>query len=235
VRASSKGFTLLEMLISISLMALLMTALLVGLRVAGRAWQRGEAKLREVHVEEERDAFLATQISSLVPYVVTSRNPDIQGNIVVLEATASCLRFVTSYDSHYRNQAGLVLAEYAIVATSPGPLGLALRESAITDDQALPGRLIERITQDQESGKAIEIYRPFSMKESDIKLMTGLDKAGFEYLDLHPTDGGGPTWVSQWESKPDFPYPAAVRLHWRQSGREAERLIPIRAQALPQS
>jgi prepilin-type N-terminal cleavage/methylation domain-containing protein len=234
VRADSKGFTLLEMIISISLMALLMTTLLVGLRVAGRAWQRGEARLREVHVEEERDAFLATQLSSLVPYVVTSRNPDISGKVLILQATRSCLRFVSSYSSRYRNQAGLVLAEYAVVATSSGPLGLALREVPVRDDQALPGQLIERITQDEETGKTTVIYRPFSMKESDIKLMTGLERAGFEYLDLHPKDGSEPTWVSEWESTSDFPYPAAILLRWRKGGREAERLIPIRAQALPQ-
>jgi general secretion pathway protein J len=233
VRADSRGFTLLEMVISISLMALLMVALLVGLRVANRAWQRGEARLRQVHIEGEREAFLTTQISSLVPYAVTSSIPDIPGKATILQATPSCLRFVTRYNSRFRNRAGLVLAEYAVVRTSPGPLGLALREAPVRDEQALLGQLIERVARDEDSGKMIVSYRPFFLKRSDIQLLTGLDRAGFEYLDLHPKDGDGPRWLGQWESTPETPYPAAIRLHWGQSGRETERIIPIRAQALP--
>ena len=233
MRADSKGFTLLEVVISISLMALLMVALLVGVRVANRAWQGGEARLRQVHVEGEREAFLVSQISSLVPYVVTSTDPDIPGKVTILEGTPSCLRFVTRYSSRFRNRAGLVLAEYAVVPTYPGPLGLALREVPVRNEQALPGHLIERIARDEDSGKMVVQYRPFLLERSDIKLLTGLDRAGFEYLDLHPKDGGEPRWLARWEGTPEIPYPAAIRLYWEQGGRETERVIPIRAQALP--
>lgn len=233
MRADSRGFTLLEMVISISLMALLMVALLVGLRVANRAWQGGEVRLRQVHVEGERDAFLTSQISSLVPYAVVSSDPNLPGKVTILEATPSCLRFVTRYSSRFRNREGLVLAEYAVVPTSPGPLGLALREIPVRDEGALPGHIIEKVARDEDSGRMIVSYRPFFLQSSDITLLTGLDRAGFEYLDLHPRDGGEPRWLAQWEGTPDFPYPAAVRLHWDQRGQETERVIPIPAQALP--
>ena len=69
------GFTLFEVLISLTLIGFLMAALLVGLRVANRAWRTGEARLRQVHAEAERNAFVLEQISSLVPYQVTIRRP----------------------------------------------------------------------------------------------------------------------------------------------------------------
>ena len=54
MQATSKGYTLLEMLISISLTGLLMVSLVVAVHVGNKAWQRGEARLLQVHAEEER-------------------------------------------------------------------------------------------------------------------------------------------------------------------------------------
>lgn len=229
----AKGFTLLELLIGITLMATLMTALLVGLRLANRAWQQGEARLRQGHADEERHTFLAEQISSLVPYAVNSNDPNLPGRFVVLQATASILRFVSAYSSRFRNRSGLVLAEYAIVPSSHGT-AILLRESPIRDDDALLRRLVERVTQDPETGETIIRYRPFSMGDTDLKLMTGVQRASFEYLDLHPRGARGPRWLTQWKSNLDTPYPDAIRLRWEQRGRQEEAIIRLRARALPQ-
>lgn len=233
MRADSKGFTLLELLIGMTLMAMLMATLLVGLRLANRAWQQGEARLRQGHAEQERHTFLAQQISSLVPYAVDSIDPNLPGRFLVLQTTATVLRFVTTYSSRMRNRSGLVLAEYAIV---PGPRGTAivLRESPVREGDALLRRLVERVTQDPETGETMIRYRPFSARETDLKLMTGVERASFEYLDLHPKGAREPRWLTQWKSRPDAPWPAAVRLRWEQRGRQEETMIRLRAQALPE-
>ncbi len=231
--SDTKGFTLLELLIGMTLMAMLMAALLVGLRLASRAWQQGEARLRQGHAEEERHTFLAEQISSLIPYAVNSADPNLPGRFLVLQATASILRFVSTYSSRFRNRSGLVFAEYAIVPSSEGA-AIVLRESPIRDDDALLRRLVERITQDPETGETIIRYRPFSTRDTDLKLATGVQRASFEYLDLHPKGTRGPRWLTQWKSKSVTPYPAAIRLRWEQRGRQEETMIHLRAQALPQ-
>ena len=74
------------MLLSLSLIGLLMLALLIGLRVASRAWRTGEARLRQVHAAAERNAFVVQQISSLVPYQVTRTDPDLPETFIVLQA-----------------------------------------------------------------------------------------------------------------------------------------------------
>ncbi len=228
-----KGFTLLELLIGITLTALLMGVLLIGLRVGNRAWQQGEARLRRVQKEEEGTAFLAQQVSSLVPYVVESNDPELPGQWSILEATASRLRFISTHGSHFRNRSGLVLVEYAIVTSSSGTVAVALHETPVRDDAALLRQLIQRIARDPETGKRIIIYRPSSIQETDLRLMTGLHAARFEYLDPHP-QAGGPTWLAQWEGKPEAPFPAAVRLRWEQAGQRDEKIIPVRAQVPPQ-
>jgi prepilin-type N-terminal cleavage/methylation domain-containing protein len=235
VRTGAEGFTLLEMLISISLIAMLMLTLLVGLRVGSRAWQQGEARLRQVHIEEERNAFLMDQVSTLVPYVVTVSDPDWSGTFTVLEARATCLRFVTGYGSAFRSRSGLLLAEYGIVASSRGVVDLALRETPIRDDSTLFRMLVQRVARDSDAGDTVITYQPFSPRTTDLRLMTGLRTARFEYLDLHPPQGQGAVWLPDWKSRPDAPYPDAIRLRWERRNQAGEQFMPIRARFLPQS
>jgi len=228
------GYTLLELLISITLIAFLMLALLIGLRVSNGAWQKGEARLRQDHAEEEKDTLIVRQISSLLPYVVASTDPKFPGRFTVLEATAGCLRFVGTYSSGFRSGSGLELVEYGIVEASRGNAVLALRETPVRDDRALFGQLVRAVTYDPETGEAVISYQPFVLRATDLPLMTGFSAARFEYLDSHPQDGQGPAWLAQWKSTANKPYPAAIRVRWEQGNQAGEKMVPVRARWLPQ-
>jgi prepilin-type N-terminal cleavage/methylation domain-containing protein len=230
-----RGFTLFEVLISITLIGFLMVTLLVGLRVANRAWRTGEARLRRVHADAERNAFVVEQISSLVPYQVTPTDPNLPGTFTILQASATCLRFVTSYSSVFRSRSGLLLAEYGIVEASFGNIEVALRETPVGDNDALLHRLIRDVTTDPETVAQVIDYQPFLVRATDLLLMTGLRVAWFEYLDLHPKKGTGPVWRQNWKSSREAPYPDAIRLRWgRGTQAEEEEVIPVRAKFMPQ-
>lgn len=229
---TAKGFTLLEMLIGITLIGLLMSALVVGIEVANKAWQQGEARLRQVHSEAERSQFMLQQIASLVPYKVASSNPDIPGEIVILEAGATRLRFLSTYGARYGTRSGHMLDEYAIVKTPAADLTLAMRETPVHDDASLVPLLIEGLSSDQDTGKRKLVYRPFFLRDSDLRLMTGLQAARFEYLGA-PTEGKKAVWAGTWEARPDAPYPEAVRFLWRQGSHQDQMVIPIRARVTP--
>jgi len=232
VQDTAKGYTLLEMLIGITLIGLLMTALVVGIQVGNKAWQQGEARLRQVHVEEERTQFMVQQISSLVPYKVPSSNPDIPGDILILEAGATRLRFLSTYGARYGSRSGLLLDEYAIVSTPGADLTLALRETPVRDDAALVPLLIEGLSSDPDTGKSELVYRPFFLRDSDLRLMTGLQAARFEYFGA-PEAGEEAAWASHWEATPEVPYPEAVRFLWRHGSQQDQLVIPIRARVIP--
>ena len=231
----SRGFTLFEVLLSISLIGFLMVALLIGLRVANRAWRTGEARLRQVHAEAERNAFVGEQISSLVPYHVTTTDPHMPGTFIVLQASSTCLRFVSSYSSVFRSRSGLVLAEYGIVEASSEYVEVALRETPVGDSDVLFHRLVRSVTNDPETGAPEIDYQPFSVRATDLPLMTGLRAAWFEYLELHPEKGTGPVWRQDWHSTEEAPYPEAIRLRWERGNQEGEEVIPVRAKFVPQS
>lgn len=232
MQAAAKGYTLLEMLISITLTGLLMVALVVAVHVGNKAWQQGEARLLQVHAEEERTQFMFQQISSLVPYKVTSSDPDMAGEFSILEAEATRLSFLSTCGSRNRSRSGLVLDEYALVRTLGGELTLALRETPVRDDTTLVPQLIERLSPDPDTGKTVIVYRPFYLRDSDLKLITGLRAAWFEYLGA-PAAGKGPVWASHWEARPDALYPEAVRFLWQRGNQREQLVVPIRARVLP--
>jgi hypothetical protein len=230
------------MLLSLTLIGFLMIALLVGLRVANRAWRTGEARLRQVHAEAERNAFVVEQISSLVPYQVTSSDPDLPGTFIILQGSATCLRFVSSYSSVYRSRSGLVLVEYGIVEASPGNEEVALRETPVGDGDVLFHKLVQRVRNDPDTGATVITYQPFLIRPADLRLMTGLRAAWFEYLDLHPEKGTGPAekgtgpvWRLDWHGREEAPYPEAIRLCWERGNQAGEEVIPVRAKPVPQS
>jgi len=232
---AAAGFTLFEVLLSLTLIGFLMVALLIGLRVANRAWRTGEARLRQVHAAAERNTFLVEQIASLVPYQVKSTDPHLPGTFTVLEGRPSCLRFVSSYSSVYRGRTGLVLVEYGIVEPSPGNVELALRETPVEDSDVLYHMIVRGVIRDTDTGLPRIDYQPFSLRASDLLLMTGLTDALFEYLDLHPKKGRDPVWEQEWKSRDEAPYPDAIRLRWVRQHQAGEQLIPVWAKSFPQT
>ena len=238
-RASSQfprgsGYTLLEVVIGMTLTAMLMVALVTGLGVASKAWQRGEARLRETERNEERSSFVAGQITSLIPYQVQSQDPDLAGLWTIIEARPMRLRFVSTEGTYFLGRSGLVLVEYALVpSTPPGSVALALHETPVQDDAILLHSLIERVGSDPDTGKRVIFYRPSAIQPDDLRLLTGLEAARFEYLNPHPKPDA-PMWVSDWEGTVETPYPAAIRLRWQQAGHPGELVFPLRAQGLPQ-
>jgi len=228
------GFTLFEVLLSMTLLGFLMLALLIGIRVANRAWRTGEERLRQVHAAAERSDFVVTQVSSLVPYRITSNDPDLPGALTVLEATANCLRFISSYSSVYRSRTGLVLVEYGIVEPSRGDVEVVVRETPVADNESLYHKLVLSVTHDPDTGLAVINYQPFAVRETDLRLMTGLSDAAFSYLDLYPQNSPVPVWRQAWRSSVEAPYPEAIRLWWERGGEAEEEVMPVRANVMPQ-
>lgn len=233
MQSDQSGFTLMEMLIGITLMALLMVAVLIGLRVATKAWQKGESRISLVYGEEERANFVAKQVASLVPYKVNSHDLKLPGEFVILEAKPSCLRFLTTYGSRYRNRSGLVLAQYGLVPAARGKEDLCLREAPVENDEELLRQIIQSVTSDPDTGKPKIVYRPFLRQDGDLCLRKDLQAARFEYL-FPATQKEEAHWVADWQPALDAEFPLAVRLSWVQDGRQEQTAFPIRANALPQ-
>jgi hypothetical protein len=129
----------------------------------------------------------------------------------------------------------LVLVEYGIVEAFPGNLEVALRETPVGDSDVLYHKLVRSVTNDTETGVRVINYQPFSLRATDLPLMTDLGAAWFEYLDLHPKQGTEPVWREDWQSREEAPYPEAIRLRWERGNQAGEEVIPVRAEIIPPS
>jgi hypothetical protein len=128
-----------------------------------------------------------------------------------------------------------VFVEYGIVKASPGNLEVALRETPVRDSDALYHKLVQSVTNDTETGVPVINYQPFSLRATDLPLMTDLNAVWFEYLDLHPKKGTEPVWREDWRSREEAPYPEAIRLRWARGNQAGEEVIPVRAKLIPSS
>jgi hypothetical protein len=189
--------------------------------------------LRQVHAAAEQSDFVVTQVASLVPYRITSADPSLPGALTVLEATANCLRFISSYSSVYRSRTGFVLVEYGIIRPSRREVEVVLRETPVADNDSLYHKLILSVTHDSDTGLAVINYQPFEARASDLRLMTGLSEATFSYLDLHPQKSPAPVWRQDWRSSVEAPYPDAIRLQWQRGREPGEEIMPVRAKFMP--
>jgi len=232
---TAKGYTLLELVIGMTLVSMLMLALAVGIGVGSRAWQRGEVRLRQTHVEAERTSFVLEQIASMVPYQVQSNDPVLPGQWPIVEANPFRFRFISTQGSRYRDRSGLLLVEYAVVRSPAGMVDVALDETPVVDDAVLLHLLIDRVELDPDTQKRRVVFRHSAIRPNAFRLLAGLRAARFEYLDPGTKPGAPPEWVEEFDSRPADPFPAAVRLRWLPPGQTAveAQVFPLRAQGPP--
>jgi general secretion pathway protein J len=67
LRCSVRGFTLLELIIALSLLALMAAVLVGSVSLSARSWDGGEAKAVEISEMRQTQQFLREQISALYP------------------------------------------------------------------------------------------------------------------------------------------------------------------------
>jgi general secretion pathway protein J len=91
-RRASAGFTLLELLIAITLLGLLLAALFGGLRLGARAWERSEERLEKSARLQVVQNFLRERLAQAYPLTAEDQTGRLR---LAFEGTGDTLRFVT--------------------------------------------------------------------------------------------------------------------------------------------
>jgi general secretion pathway protein J len=74
-RWNANGFTLIEMLIAISLLGIMVVLLFASLRIAAESWNSGEAKISEVNKKAVVYQFFKRHLSNVKPLPAIQDNP----------------------------------------------------------------------------------------------------------------------------------------------------------------
>jgi general secretion pathway protein J len=109
----SAGFTLLELLIAITLLGLLMAALFGGLRLGARAWERGEERLDESGRLQVVQNFLRERLGEAYPL---STDDQAGQPVLAFEGSGDAVRFVTLMPEHL----GTGFAEFLLAVADRG-------------------------------------------------------------------------------------------------------------------
>jgi prepilin-type N-terminal cleavage/methylation domain-containing protein len=200
------GFTLMELLISMTVLSLLATTILFSWRIAAGAWQKASTHLERSRTVLAVNQLLEEQMASMVPYhVVTSNNIP----ALFFQGEALTARFLSRYSMAGRTNSGLYRIEYQIVDGPDGSKQLLMNEYAVRSREELASLMT---APDPSLASQLFRFAPFQRTPQTFTLIEGLKDCRFEYYQPPlPPDPG--SWVSRWTStQGELPRSMAIRI-----------------------
>jgi len=209
------GFTLLEMLIALTLVALMAVGLWAAFRISLHSWSRGTAF---IDVNQRHRSILDMVRKQVASAYGLFAPVDLQhGGVqhLIFNGTGNSLEFISLNSLEFQESPGLTLVRYEIAQDSEGDYALIERETRYTEQ--IP---------DQETLASLSRATPVFEK---------LASCTFEYFD--PGAGGNPPqWVGEWDGQKTDQLPAAISMTMisrdpRGNSLSRHMVVPIEAQA----
>jgi prepilin-type N-terminal cleavage/methylation domain-containing protein len=210
VKHRSRGVTLIEMLIAVSLLSLLVAGILIAMHLGLNAMQKANAKLmanrRAVRVQE----ILEQQIEGFMPEVADCfRGPETPpARIPFFQGQPQSMRFVSSYSLTEAARGYPRILEFQVIAGEHGDgVRLVVNERLYTGP-AGAGMLCLGYAPDPATGTPVPQFRPIEIGPGSFVLADRLAFCRFLYRQALPPpalERWVPAWVlPQW--------PTAVRI-----------------------
>jgi prepilin-type N-terminal cleavage/methylation domain-containing protein len=223
-RNKSAGFTLMEVVVATSLMAVIMSVLFMGLRLGANAWRRGEQKLADRARSVAGMAMLERQVSSAVPRVLTEQRDRVTVKYVDFRGSVKEARFVTAASWQSDRSRPLYMATYRVVRLKEGGEQLMISETGLTDAASMSAALFRddrfRFGNEQPS-RTQEIGEP--AERIEISYLQPV-------IDQKPAQ-----WVTDWTPELHIELPRGVRLQWLRDGHVETATLVIPQYREPQA
>lgn len=175
------GFTLMELLVSITLMSLIAVAIHSGFRLTLNSWEKGEKALQRQRTLHFVLDLISRQVGSMVPYYSRQQLEGTPVDVLLFHGSAQAVRFVSSFSSEGRAADGLRLVEY-FLADSPTGEGKALliNETALPGNSELVGTVFTSFSRSEDNYVVAEFSTFVSRRDSTV-LVEDLAEAHFEF------------------------------------------------------
>lgn len=185
-----RGFTLLEVMVTLTILGFILLMIFGGIRLGLSAWHKGEEIQEADQQVRIGEQLLLRQIKSAFPYKI--KNSKAGGDYLFFEGNAQTLKFISTYSLRNRSSAGLVLVTYEFQKKDDGEGILFWREQRV-------------LTKD--------FSEEYSTPEPGHPLWRYIKDISFDYYqeeDASKTKVA--EWVREWSAKERGELPAAVRL-----------------------
>lgn len=183
-RKQQMGFTLLEMMIAFSLLALLFLALFSSFNTIGRGWEAADRKLLKTEDTRLISEFLRNQLSQTIVVQIKGEN----GPVYAFEGTDHYVRYAAPLQP-LQTQGGIYLIELAV--------GLD-RDGRKLEMRYAPYR------PDMDWDEALKEVEP-------VLVYSGLGLVHFDYYAAE-SDKDDPRWESEWLDQPVYPLLIRVKI-----------------------
>jgi type II secretory pathway component PulJ len=243
------GFTLLELIISISMLVIIIVIISGAMRLASRSITAGEKKIESLERLRTSLSIINAQIQSGAPLMYSDQGAQTQTNLGAQGQATQGAQAQT--------------AQGAQAQATQGQTGQGVKGQTAQGVQAqtIPGTQKSYFKGDRNSlqlstnysiwggqkGYVIVSYRVdtgLTGKRSliasehivgieasrETKLLDGFDDIGFEYFEKGLTVGEPGTWVREWTN--DTATPSKIRLYLLSGSKERLMVLPIRATPL---
>ncbi|OGW15008.1 MAG: hypothetical protein A3G93_14830 [Nitrospinae bacterium RIFCSPLOWO2_12_FULL_45_22] len=190
-RIGAGGFTLMELLVAMSLLGLVFAIVFQAFSIGIKTWEKGEATQAEYQRLRAALSLIADQISSAYP--LGSKGEAGEGPQIAFEGKETSLGFVTSLPLSPKFKGGLSFTTYYLKAdpTTGNKALRALEKSVLTK-----GFFEEKKRKDIKDDEALE-------------LLSGITEFSFEYYSTKDSDQ---EWKKEWEGTKEGGLPRAVRI-----------------------
>jgi general secretion pathway protein J len=192
-----QGFTLLELLISLSILAVIVVIIFAAFRIGIRAWEKGEAAVDDLQRKRIVLSLIKQQLASIFPKTITKEAKQ----QVLFKGDAKSILFVSALALMKENDFGAVLGTYRIIESDEDTEAITFFETstALMD----PETVEENLDQD-----------------AFVTLVPSAKKVVFEYLKKDETDETLSEWQEAWDPEVDGGLPLAVKMTFQNKADE---------------
>ncbi len=201
---AGKGFTLLEVLVAITIFSLVITVLYAGYRVAIRSWESGERRHAAVSELRLAGTFIRRHTTQAFPLAVSES----RAWRLWFEGDARGLVFVTAMPT-YLGQGGMYEMTLKVDEQNDGATLMVSRRLLHPDaDPGKPG--------------VTDLARP---------LLEKLESAQFAYFGTTGEDGEE-SWHASWQGRQRLPRLVRLRIHSKRVGNWPEMIFRLPTDAV---
>ena len=190
-RPAAPGFTLMELLVSFSLIGLVAVFIHLGYSVGLGAREKAEESLEAYQAAHASLDVLSRQIASMVPYVASQDHEERRVQVILFQASRQSLGFVTTWSATSGFAGGLRFVQYFTADSDSGPAAgrrLLLNERPLPPEERLRGTVIRGVTKTEDNRYLADLAAPRAGPRS-LTLAEGLESVAFRTLDRPEGEG----------------------------------------------
>ena len=229
----SGGFTLMELLVSMSLMGLVAVAILFGFRIGTNAWAKGGATLDRFRKTQGTFDLLNRQIGSMKAYYSKQKVKEAPVELLLFQGTAVGMRFVSSFSLRSRSAGGLWLVEYfAMKSKESEQMSLMLNETSLPQDNVLSQSVFREVEVGEDNMPVVR-FPEFRTRQDSMPLVENAREIQFQYFVPLSPQGQSPAQSASAAGKQPLPQGVKIVLRLQESGpvlvNDVSVVVPIHA------